>query len=155
RTPKDRPLTFEERIDPASTALVVIDVQNDFALPQGVCGVVGDNISPVAPMIDRLKVLTAAARGAQLLIIFVRAIYDEVVLRPALAEQHLRRGYPSGICLTGTRGAEFVEGLHPRDAPNEVVLTKHRYSPFWGSSVDLVLRTNGIRSLVLTGIATE
>jgi nicotinamidase-related amidase len=57
--------------------------------------------------------------------------------------------------LTGTRGAEFYDGIGPRDAPNEIHVTKHRYSAFWGSSIDLVLRTNGIRTLVLTGIATE
>ena len=43
---KSKVLTFDERIDPASTALVVIDVQNDFALPQGVCGKVGDEFLP-------------------------------------------------------------------------------------------------------------
>ena len=148
-------LAFEARIDRASTALVVIDVQNDFAVPQGVCGAVGDDVSPVAPMIDRVKSVIAAARQANLFIIFVRAIYDEVVLSPALAEQYLRRGYPNGICLTGSRGAELVEGIGPRDAPNEIVVTKHRYSAFWGSSIDLFLRTNGIQTLVLTGIATE
>src|SRR5215471_9573786 len=148
-------LRFEERIDPASTALLVIDVQNDFALPQGVCGLVGDDVSPVAPMIDRLKVLIAAARRANLLIIFMRTIYDDVVLSPTLAEQYARRGYPNSICLTGSHGAEFVEGIDPREAPNEIVLTKHRYSAFWGSAIDLFLRTNGIRSLVLAGIATE
>ena len=155
RSSKVASLAFEERIDPASTALVVIDVQNDFAVPQGVCGAVGDDVSPVAPMIDRVKSLIAAARQANLFIIFVRAIYDEVVLSPALAEQYLRRGYPNGICLTGSRGAELVEGIGPRDAPNEIVVTKHRYSAFWGSSIDLFLRTNGIQTLVLTGIATE
>src|SRR5262249_21835243 len=148
-------LGFEERIDPASTALVIIDVQNDFALPQGVCGLVGDDISPVAPMIDRLKVLIAAARRANLLIIFMRTIYDDVVLSPTLAEQYARRGYPNSICLTGSHGAEFVEGIDPREAPNEIVLTKHRYSAFWGSAIDLFLRKNGIRSLVLAGFANE
>src|SRR5262249_37298279 len=59
------------------------------------------------------------------------------------------------ICLTGTQGAEFVGGIEPRDAPNEIVLTKHRYSAFWSSAIDLFLRTNGIRTVVLTGIATE
>jgi ureidoacrylate peracid hydrolase len=155
RFTKKQILTFDERVDPASTALVVIDVQNDFALPQGVCGQVGDDISPVAPMVARLQVLIEEARKAGLLIVFVRTIYDEPVLSPALTEQYLRRGYPNSICLTGTRGAEFYGDIGPRDAPNEILVTKHRYSAFWGSSIDLVLRNNGIRTVVLTGIATE
>lgn len=152
---KKQILTFDERVDPASTALVVIDVQNDFALPQGVCGQVGDDISPVAPMVARLQALIDEARKAGLLIVFVRTIYDEPVLSPSLTEQYLRRGYPNSICLTGTRGAEFYGDIGPRGAPNEILVTKHRYSAFWGSSIDLVLRNNGIRTVVLTGIATE
>jgi ureidoacrylate peracid hydrolase len=156
RFEKNRVLTFDERVDPESTALVIIDVQNDFALPQGVCGQVGDDISPVAPMVARLKTLIEAAREAGLLIVFVRTIYDEVVLSPSLAEQYSRRGYPNSICLTGTRGAEFYGGIGPREnAPNEILVTKHRYSAFWGSPIDFVLRRNGIRTVVLTGIATE
>src|SRR5262249_60648643 len=108
-------LGFEERIDPASTALVIIDVQNDFALPQGVCGLVGDDVSPVAPMIDRRKVLAAAARRANLLIIFMRTIDDDVVLRPTLAEQYGRRGYPGSVCLTCRHSAEFVNRSERRD----------------------------------------
>jgi ureidoacrylate peracid hydrolase len=155
RYEKNRVLSFDERVDPESTALVVIDVQNDFALPQGVCSQVGDDISPVAPMVARLKALIESARSAGVLIVFVRTIYDEPVLSPALAEQYLRRGYPNSICLTGTPGAEFYGGIGPQDAPNEILVTKHRYSAFWGSSIDRVLRTNGIRTVVLTGIATE
>jgi ureidoacrylate peracid hydrolase len=156
RYEKKKVLSFDERVDPTSTALVVIDVQNDFALPQGVCGQVGDDISLVAPMVARLKALIESARKAGVLIVFVRTIYDEPVLSPALAEQYSRRGYPNSICLTGTRGAEFYHGIGPKkNAPNEILVTKHRYSAFWGSSIDLVLRNNGIRTVVLTGIATE
>ena len=155
RFDKGQFLNFDDRVDPASTALVVIDVQNDFALPQGVCGQVGDDISPVEPMVQRLKALIEEARKAGLFIVFVRTIYDEPVLSPSLTEQYIRRGYPNSICLTGTPGAEFYGGIGPRPVPNEVLVTKHRYSAFWGSPIDLVLRENGIRTVVLTGIATE
>ena len=152
---KKRILTFKERIDPASTALVVVDVQNDFASPQGVCGMVGDDVSAIPAMVDRLVGLIESARKAGVLIVYLRTIYDHPVLSPALAEQYERRRYPNSICLSGTQGAAFVDGIAPREAPNEIVITKHRYSAFWGSSIDLVLRSHGIRTLVLTGIATE
>ena len=152
---KRRILSFEERIDPASTALVVVDVQNDFASPQGVCCIVGDDVSAVPAMVERLVRLIGSARKAGALIIYLRTIYDQPVLSPALAEQYERRHYPNSICLSGTPGAAFVDGIAPRDAPNEIIVTKHRYSAFWGSPLDLVLRSNGIRTLILTGIATE
>jgi nicotinamidase-related amidase len=152
---KRRILNFNERVDPAATALVVIDVQNDFVSPQGVCGQVGDDVAAAHAMVSRLIPLIESARKAGVLIIFMRTIYDEPVLSPALAEQYERRRYPNSICLTGTPGAEFVDGVHTRDEPNEMVLIKHRYSAFWGSPIDLALRTNGIRTVVLTGVATE
>jgi nicotinamidase-related amidase len=152
---KKRILSFEERISPASTALVVVDVQNDFASPDGVCGIVGDDVSAVPAMVDRLARLIESARKAGVLIVYLRTIYDQPVLSPALAEQYERRHYPNSICLSGTRGAAFVDGIAPRTAPNEIIVTKHRYSAFCGSPLDLVLRSNGIRTLVLTGIATE
>jgi ureidoacrylate peracid hydrolase len=155
RFEKNRVLSFDERVDPASTALVVIDVQNDFALPQGVCGAIGDDVGPAAPMVKTLRKLLDSARKSRVLIIFVRAIYDDVMLSPALAEQHMRRGYGKGICLSGTAGVEFYGGIGPQDAPNEICITKHRYSAFWGTSLDLILRQNGIRTVVLAGIATE
>jgi nicotinamidase-related amidase len=106
-------------------------------------------------MVSRLLPLIESARNAGVLIVFLRTIYDPPVLSPALAEQYERRRYPNSICLSGTPGAEFVDGFSPRDCPNELVITKHRYSAFWGSSLDLSLRTNAIRTVVLTGIATE
>src|SRR5262249_42775850 len=85
---KRRILSFEERIDPASTALVVVDVQNDFASPQGVCGIVGDDVSAVPAMVERLVCLIGSARKASVLIVYLRTIYDQPVLSPALAEQY-------------------------------------------------------------------
>jgi ureidoacrylate peracid hydrolase len=133
RFEKHKVLTFDERVDPATSALIVIDVQNDFALPQGACGKVGDDLSPVAPMVKRLNALIETARKANVLIVFVRTLYDEPVMSPSLTEQYIRRGYPNSICLSNTPGAEFFGGLGPRDTSNEILVTKHRYSAFWGA----------------------
>ena len=60
--PKHRILEFTERVDPASTALVVIDVQNDFCDPAGRCGQDGEDLSPMPGMIENTKRLIADAR---------------------------------------------------------------------------------------------
>ena len=152
---KGRQLSLAERVDPAHTALIVVDVQNDFAMPEGVLGKSGCDVSAAAPMVERLKPLIDDARKAGLLVVYVRACYDEPVLSRPLAEQYARRGYTESCCLTGTWGAEFVEGIGPKGLPNEVVVTKHRYSTFWGTDIDLILRSNGIETVVVTGIVTE
>jgi ureidoacrylate peracid hydrolase len=56
------------------------------------------------------------------------------------------------LCQTGTWGAEFYD-LSPD--PDDYILTKHRYSAFINTSLDLILRSNGIRTLIVTGTATH
>jgi len=106
-------------------------------------------------MLGRLQPLIEDARAAGVLIVYVQAGYDEPVLSPALAEQFARRGFNDSLCKSGTRGVEIVGSIAPRGLPNEVVVRKHRYSPFGGSDIDLVLRSNGIETVVITGIVTE
>ena len=72
-----------------------------------------------------------------------------------LAEMHMRRGLGKGPCIGDSYGALFVDEVRPVDTPNEIVLTKHRFSGFWGTSIDLILRSNGIKTLVMTGIVSE
>lgn len=152
---KGRELTFAERVDPASTALLVVDVQNDFALSEGVVAKGGKQVSAAQEMLGTLQPLIEDARAAGLLIVYVQTGYDEPVLSPALAEQFARRGFNDSLCKSGTSGVEIVESIAPRGLANEVVVRKHRYSPFGGSDIDLVLRSNGIETVVITGIVTE
>ena len=152
---KGRILDFSERVDPRSTALVVVDVQNDFCHPEGVFGKLGHDLSVMPPMAARLRELVAAARRRSMLIVWVRATYDSVVTSEVLAETYNRRDFHESQCLEGSWGADWYDGVSPQDAPNEVVVTKHRFSPFWDTPIDLYLRSNGIRSVVVTGVVTS
>ena len=71
------------------------------------------------------------------------------------SDQAARRGYTKGICISGTPGMDFCEGMGPIFSQNEIVVRKHRYSAFWGSDIDLILRSNGIDTIVLAGVTTE
>ena len=53
-------------------------------------------------------------------------------------------------CAEGSWGAELYAGFEPR--PGELVITKHRYSAFIGTDLDLMLRCKGIKSLIVTGV---
>src|SRR5690606_21309431 len=90
------------------------------------------------------------------LILFVRATYDGEVLSGPLAETYHRRSFLESQCAEGSFGADWYGGLAPDPAaPNEVVVTKHRFSVFWGTDADLYLRANGIRTLVFAGVVTS
>lgn len=111
-------------------------------------------MTTIAAMTTRLRLLIKAAREHELLIIYVKSIYDRVYLAENLNEQLDRRGL-NDLCRTQSSGSEFAEGIGPSGAPNEIVVTKHRFSAFSGTSMDLVLRSNGIKTALITGIATD
>jgi nicotinamidase-related amidase len=152
---KGRILDFSERVDPRATALVVVDVQNDFCHPDGVFGKLGHDLTMMPAMAERLRALVDAARRREMLIIWVRATYDNVVTSAVLAETYNRRDFHASQCLEGSWGADWYGGVAPREAPNEVVVTKHRFSAFWDTPIDLYLRSNKIRSIVVTGVVTS
>ena len=147
--------SFADRIDPASTALVVVDVQNEFVLPDGASARVGGDVSSAPSMIARLERLIESARSAGVFIVFIQTTYEASVLSAPMSEQWNRRGWKDSFCLEGTKGIEFVEGIGPSGAPNEVVVRKFRFSGFWATSLDLLLRSNGIKTIVLSGLTTE
>lgn len=153
---KHRVLDFDERVHPATTALVVIDVQNDFCDPRGRCGLDGQDLSRMPAMLEKTKRLVNAAREMGILSIFVRSSYDEAVRGAVSTDQQKRyRGFAGGLCTEGSWGIEFVPGTGPMGLPNELIVTKHRYSLFWGTEIDLLLRSNGIKTVVICGVATE
>ena len=152
---KGRQLSLAEKVDPVHTALVVVDMQNDFCHPDGYHGYNGDDLSMMPGAIANMRRLVLTARQAGTLIVWVRATYDEVVLGEPLAEVLSKGGTSPVRCAEGSWGADFLDELRPLDAPNEIVLTKHRFSAFWDTEIDLTLRSNGIKSVVVAGVITS
>jgi nicotinamidase-related amidase len=142
------------RYDPARTAVIVVDVQNDFCSPEGSHAALGNDVTDVVAMVPRLARLLDGARAAGVPVVFIQTLHDETNDSP----QWLGRLGVSGearastTCRTGSWGAEFYE-LEPRQG--EPVVVKHRYSAFAGTSLQLVLTTLGVESLMFTGVATE
>lgn len=155
RKSKARQLSLDERVNPSSCALVIVDVQNYFCHAKGRHGLAGADLGMMPAMAENLTALVAAARLARTFIVWVRATYEELVQGAPLAEILGRDGTPPGRCLEGSWEADWFGGLEPDDAPNEVVVTKHRYSAFWDTEIDLYLRSNGVESVVVCGVVTS
>jgi nicotinamidase-related amidase len=152
-------LTLEELVDPRHTALVVIDMQNDFCDSNGLQAQSGADVSMIQAMAPRLVRLLDAARAVHLPIVHVRTEHSAWTdSAPWLGRL---RGRRRGVCFPGSWGAEYYAGFEPRsDAArepggHEFVVTKHRYSAFVGTELDLLLRSHGIRSVIMTGEATN
>ena len=146
-------MRLDQKIDPRHCALVVIDVQNDFAASGGFFDKVGADLKPIqTERVPALLRLIAAARKAGVLVIFVQAIYDPECLSEPMRERNARLGMEMPRCLTGSWGADFFE---VRPEAGEPVVIKHRYSAMTNPELRGILEQRKIRSLLLTGIATD
>jgi nicotinamidase-related amidase len=131
-------------VDPKTAALVVMDFQT--AIVEMVATAKDALLAPTVKLVE-------AARKAGMRVIYVvvgfRAGYPEVSPRnPSFAPVR-----ESGRFAEGATGTEVHAAVAPR--PGEVVVTKHRVSAFAGTDFDMILRANGIETLVLAGIATS
>ena len=146
--------SFEEKVHPAHSAVIVVDVQNDFCHDEGWMGKKGRKVPlrDVQAMVPRLSRFIDAARDRRTPILWVRGAYDEVFLAANQRERIQRRGYGSASCLSGTWGQDFYI-LRPKEG--EVVVTKHRADAIEGTNLDGVLKSNGIHTLLITGVTTE
>ncbi len=153
---------LEELVDPAHTALLLIDMQVDFVDPHGLFGTLGIDLSMYEATRPRLAALLGAARQRGVLVVHVQntALPGRRSDSPAqirfnlrMHEQARRDGAALRYTLPGTSGQEFVPELAPQDG--EVVVPKYRSSGFWGTNLELVLRSNGIKTVVVGGCTTE
>jgi ureidoacrylate peracid hydrolase len=145
--------TLEDKVAPGHTAVVVVDMQNDFCAPGGYYDRTGARLPGIQEMAPRLQRLLGAARRAGVPVIFVAAAYDEPFLSGVQKERHIRRfGRVVPCCETGSWGADFY-GVTP--APGEAVVRKRRYSAFHGTELHVLLRSRGVRTVVLAGVATN
>lgn len=152
-----------DRLDPSKTAVIIIDVQNDFCSPGGYMHRENQPLDMVQQMLPNLKTLLSGAKDAGVPRIFFQANYAtdyNWYLSPVWLER-ARRSNPKGghvdyaVCEEGAWGFEIVDGLQPTGAADEIVMKKHRYSGFVGTELDLVLRSRGIETVVMTGVATN
>src|ERR1700712_2988180 len=137
-----------DTIDPTRTAMIVVDMQNDFVA----AGAPIDTPAARA-MVPKLAEALTICRDAG-----IRVIYT--------AHVHRRDGSDMGLfddmhppiasraaLVDGTAGVDIYPELAP--APGEHVVKKHRYSGFFGTDLDIILREWGITTVVISGTTTE
>jgi ureidoacrylate peracid hydrolase len=151
--------TLNEKVDPRHCALILVDVLNDFCAEGGAMHREGCDLSMVRDMMPRLEGLLAAARTVGTRCVWVRCAYNTTpnhYLSEVWLEHCQRRRAGAYIkfpvCEPAQWNGDFFQ-IRPR--PDEVVVTKHRYGAFEGTDLDLILRSQGIRSVIMTGVATN
>jgi nicotinamidase-related amidase len=153
---------LSEIVDPSHTALLIIDMQRDFCCAGGSFDRLGVDLSMYPPVIDRIGGLLQGARQSGVLPIFIQmtVLPNRASESPAqirfnlrLHDGHHGQSEPLAYTLDGSEGQRFVPGLEPQDG--ELVVKKYRSSAFWGTNLALLLRSNGIKSVVVSGCTTE
>jgi len=145
---------LKQALDPARTALLVIDIQKDFAAPGFAMAAAGMSLPPVEAAIDRAETLVEAARQAGVTPWFVRVLTREETDSRALKRFMTRSGMAEGmaICRMGTQGAAYHR-IAP--LPGEPEIGKLLYSAFSGTDLQARLEARGIETLVLCGLTTD
>ena len=142
----------EEHLKPQKSAILVIDMQNDFCHPQGHFGKQDFDLSHILEMVPCLNWFVETARKQEVMIIHVRSFLDEESLTPPMIARNKQLGRQKGICLKGSWGSEFYQIFSDK---NDVVLTKHAYSAFIGTNLQASLSERGIQTLMVTGVLTN
>jgi nicotinamidase-related amidase len=141
-------------IEPARTALLVIDIQHDFSAPGGFSHRVGGDLSTMEPAIDAILSIIPAARRAGLTLAFMRVITRDETDPEVLTRLMARRGRPGGeaLCRAGTPGADYYR-VTPE--PGDIEIEKIRFDSFIETDLDRQLRDRGIDTLIITGASTD
>ena len=155
-------------IDPARTAVIVVDMENDFAAKGGMFDRAGADISGAQKAVAPTAKVLAAARRAGMKIIYLKMGYradlsDLGAPDSVNRTRHLKFGVgqkiraPDGresrVLIRETWDTDIVPELKPQ--ANEIVVYKTRFSGFYETDLDATLKKLGIKYLIVTGVTTS
>lgn len=168
--PPPRPVRIGARpqqvtFDAARSAFVVVDMQNDFCAAGGYLDYRGVDYRPDRAPIAPLQALLPVLRDSRIPVVWlnwgVRA--DLLNIPPSLMHAHTHDGSGAGLGETipggapilreGGWGAAIVDGLEPLDG--DIHVTKHRFSGFWDTPLDSILRNLGVSTLFFAGVNAD
>lgn len=148
-------------VDPARTAIVMIDMQRDFLEPGGFGETLGNDVSLLARAVAPARALLAGARKLGMLIVHTREGHrpDLSDAPPAKVERgspRLRIGAPGPmgrILIRGEKGHDIIPELAPADG--EPVVDKPGKGAFYATDLQSILQNRGVENLIVGGVTTE
>ena len=145
------PFTF----DPASTALIVIDMQRDFLLPGGFGESLGNDVSQLQRTVAPISAFLSRWRAAGLPVIHTREghLPDLSDCPPRKQEFVGKPGHYGRILIRGEYGHDLIDELQP--LPGESVVDKPGKGAFYATELQDLLEKDGISSLLVAGVTTE
>jgi ureidoacrylate peracid hydrolase len=147
----------EKVLPPQRTALLIVDMQNDFVHDDGVCGKAFGKamLEGFQAVVEPIRRLADAARRASVRVFYsmVTQLPDGSLASPVWLADNLRYGFEPIHCMHGTWGHQILDELKP--LPGDVAFEKTRRSCFQGTAFESLLRARDIRSIVTVGVAAS
>jgi ureidoacrylate peracid hydrolase len=141
--------SLKGKVNPQHTALVIVDMQRDFCCAGGVLDKLGFDIEAPNQLAVALNGFLNRVRKILKFIVHIKMTQVPELRSPALVEQYSRAG------LERQHDPRFSEFYQVIPLENEIVIPKYRYSGFVSTYLDRYLSANQIKTLVVTGVATN
>ncbi len=150
-------LSLRQRVDAGSTALVLVDMSNDFVHPEGKTARVGGrDVRAASTAVPAMRRLLDAARAAGVLVVHVQhttLLNGASDSGPWLDARHRATFSVPDICVDGSWGQQTIAELEPAAA--DLIVKKYRYGGFTGTNLELALRSSGRRTVICCGVSTN
>jgi ureidoacrylate peracid hydrolase len=137
-----------ERIDPTKTVMIVVDMQNDFVAEGAKL-----RSAQAAAMVPKLAATLKFCRDKGIKIVYTAHVHRRDGCDMGLYDDLYAPVADRSSLVDGSPGAEIFSALAPQ--AGEHVIKKHRYSAFFATDLDLILREWGIDTVVISGTTTE
>jgi nicotinamidase-related amidase len=152
---------YEFTFDPATTALVIIDMQRDFVEPGGFGEALGNDVSILRTTITPIKKVLEACRKLGMMVVHTREGHrtDLTDCPPSkLVRGKPKRKIGDGgsmgrLLVRGEAGHDIIPELYPK--AGEIVIDKPGKGAFYATDFEAILRNKGIKSLIVCGVTTE
>lgn len=153
------------QIAPEHTALIVIDMQNAYTSQGGYLDLAGFDVSKTKPVVNNIIKAVEAAHASGIQVIYFKNGWDDQYVEAggknspnfhksnALKTMRLKPELQGKLLAKGGWDFELIDELKPLS--QDIVIEKPRYSGFFNTALDSMLRSRGIRNLVFVGIATN
>lgn len=153
------------QLAPEQTALIVIDMQNAYTSKGGYLDLAGFDVSKTKSVVENIKKAVDAAHASNIQVIYFKNGWDDQYVEAggvnspnfhksnALKTMRKNPQLQGKLLAKGGWDFELIDELKP--LAQDIVIEKPRYSGFFNTALDSMLRSKGIRNLVFVGIATN
>jgi biuret amidohydrolase len=137
-----------DNVDPRSTVMIVVDMQNDFVAEGAKL-----QSAQAHAMVPKLAATLRFCREKGIRVVYTAHVHRSDGCDMGLYDDLYSVVADRSVLVDGSPGAEIYKDLAP--APGEHVIKKHRYSAFFATDLDLILREWGVKTVIISGTTTE